>query len=132
MKHIGIIGSRKRNSKHDYDCCVRRFLEVYEEGDIIVSGGCPIGGDHFAELIAREHEVPIILFPADWNKYGKGAGFKRNTQIADKSDVLIAMVTKDRSKSKGTMDTVTKIVKLNKTAILDDNEEDFDPENICN
>jgi len=131
MKHIGIIGSRKRNSKHDYDCCVRRFLEVYEEGDIIVSGGCPIGGDHFAELIAREYEIPIILFPADWDKYGKGAGFKRNTQIAEKSDIVIAIATRNRDLCKGTMDTVNKSINLGKTAIIDDNEEPFNPENIC-
>ena len=130
MKHIGIIGSRKRNSEHDYKCCVERFLAIYEKGDIIVSGGCPVGGDRFAELIAKKYDVPIIIFPADWDKHGKGAGFIRNTQIARKSDILIAIVTLDRSKCRGTMDTVTKVAKLNKNVILDDDEEVFDPENI--
>ena len=126
MKYIGIIGSRKRDSEHDFLCCVDRFLEIYEEGDIIVSGGCPVGGDRFAEIIAEAYckEDPV-LFPAIWKVNGvldRGAGFKRNSDIANKSDVLIAMITKDRNLCKGTMDTVKKVTKMGKLVILDENE----------
>jgi hypothetical protein len=105
-------------------------LENYEEGDVIVSGGCPRGGDNFAEIIAEAYEIPIVIFPADWETHGKRAGFLRNTQIAEKSDVLIAIVTVDKSRCRGTMDTVGKATKLNKVIVLDENEEEFDPENI--
>lgn len=130
MKHIGIIGSRKRDSEHDFLCCVSQFLNIYEEGDFIVSGGCPIGGDRFAEIIAEAYNVPIEIYKAEWELNGKAAGFIRNTIIAKKSDVLIAMVTEDRSQSKGTMDTVKKANAFFKEIILDDDEEEFDPTNI--
>ena len=135
MKYIGVIGSRKRNSLHDLLWCTRKFFEIYEEGDIIVSGGCPEGGDRFAELLRKVYNIPIVTFPADWIKNGKAAGFIRNSDIAAKSDVILAIVTKDRIKCKGTMDTVNKALKLGKTVIFDENEEEieeeeFDPEKI--
>ena len=130
MKYIGIIGSRKRDSDHDLKCCEEQFLKIYEEGDVIVSGGCPKGGDRFAGVIAKKYNVEIVLFPPDWEKYGKRAGFQRNAIIADKSEILIAIVTKNLSESKGTMNTVGMVRAQGKEVILDDNEEPFNPENI--
>lgn len=134
MKYIGIIGSRKRDSEHDFLCCVDRFLEIYEEGDIIVSGGCPQGGDKFAEIIAEAYcEEEPIIYQAIWKVNGvldRGAGFKRNSDIAKKCDVLIAMVTQDRNRCKGTMDTVKKVQKMDKPVILDEDEEEFDVMNM--
>jgi hypothetical protein len=33
MKTIGIIGSRRRNTAEDFELCVRKFLELYEESN---------------------------------------------------------------------------------------------------
>ena len=105
---IGIIGSRSRNSSIDYDICEKKFNELYQDGDWIVSGGCPLGGDNFAEKIARKLGLTILIHHANWNKYGKSAGFKRNGFIARDSDILIACVTED--KKSGTRDTVEKFL----------------------
>jgi len=43
MKRIGIVGSRRRNSEEDYRLLEKKFLEIYENGDELVSGGCPKG-----------------------------------------------------------------------------------------
>ena len=64
----------------------------------------------------------LKFFPADWEKYGKSAGFIRNTEIAEIVDILIALVTKDRNRCRGTMDTVGKVEKMGKPVILDDDE----------
>ena len=77
------------------------FVRIYKEGDKIVSGGCPKGGDRFAEIIAKDFNLTkengkLIIYPAEWDKHGKSAGFKRNTYIAQDADVLIAVITKDR------------------------------------
>jgi len=130
MKYIGIVGSRRRDSEHDFLCCVERFLEIYEEGDYIVSGGCPQGGDAFAEIIAQAYGVPISIYYPKWEMYGKRAGFIRNSDIAENSDVLIAMVTKDRELCRGTMDTVKKVQDKGKPVFFDEDEEEFDIENI--
>jgi hypothetical protein len=106
MKIIGIIGTRRRDSNADYLKVKEAFLKVYEDGDEIVSGGCPKGGDRFAELIAKTLQVPIKIYYAQWNKFGKSAGFKRNTEIAIEADVLIACVAEDRTG--GTEDTIVK------------------------
>jgi len=96
MKII-IAGSRDFN---DYDLlkkkCDRFFGEkLYYE---IVSGTAK-GADLLGERYAKEKYYPITKFPADWDKYGKSAGYIRNKQMADYADGLIAFWD---GKSKGT------------------------------
>lgn len=88
MKKIGIIGTRKRNIITDYHIIKDAFFEIYEEGDWIVSGHCPKGGDAFAEKIAYDHGIPILLFPP--KKRIREEFFARNTLIANESDIIIA------------------------------------------
>lgn len=56
----------------------------------IVSGGAK-GVDSLGELLARENQIPVKLFLAEWGKYGKRAGYLRNTQMANYADALIAV-----------------------------------------
>jgi len=116
MKAIGIVGSRRRNTPEDFRLCKEAFLTVYEPGDTIVSGGCPTGGDRFAEVIAAKHGVPIKIHPAQWSLYGRSAGFQRNGLIAADADVVIAVVSGDRTG--GTEDTIRKAEKQGKEIIL--------------
>lgn len=108
-KTIGIVGSRRRNTVLDFKIVSDAFMKVYEKGDTIVSGGCPRGADNFAEEIAWIYNIPIKIHKADWQKYGKGAGFIRNTYIAEDADILIACVAQDRKG--GTEDTIRKFKK---------------------
>lgn len=48
----------------------------------IISGGAK-GVDTLAEQFAREMKIEFIKFEADWNKYGKKAGYIRNCQMAE-------------------------------------------------
>jgi len=116
IKFIGIVGSRRRNSAEDYLLVLEAFLKIYKPWDIIVSGGCPKGADNFAEQIATAYKISIVIHRAEWDKYGKAAGFKRNTYIAQDADVLIACVASDRKG--GTEDTIKKYVKLGKKELL--------------
>ncbi len=56
----------------------------------IVSGGAR-GVDTSAEEYAQAEGIPIIVIKADWDKYGKSAGYKRNVEMANISDALIAV-----------------------------------------
>ena len=116
MKVIGIVGSRRRDTPNDYTQVKAAFDRVYEIGDTLVSGGCPKGGDRFCEIIADRENIPISVHLAEWNKYGKSAGFKRNTYIAQDADVLIACVAADRKG--GTEDTIRKYLSMGKTQLI--------------
>ena len=61
MKRIGIVGSRRRNSPEDFLLVQEAFCQIYEEGDIIVSGGCPKGGDAFAMLLMDIWDTGVEL-----------------------------------------------------------------------
>ena len=110
MKYIGIVGSRRRDTHEDYHKVLTKVSRIWQEGDVLVSGGCPKGGDRFAEMIAKLIDARIVIFPADWKKYGKQAGFVRNTDIAKLADELIACAATDRTG--GTEDTITKFKKF--------------------
>jgi len=121
MKTIGIVGSRRRNAPEDFQTCWNTFVKIYEPGDKIVSGGCPQGGDSFAEIIAGKFGLSelnggLIIHRADWKRYGKRAGFIRNTDIAMDADVVIAIVASDRTG--GTEDTIRKATMLRKHLII--------------
>ena len=125
MKIIGIVGSRRRDTESDFRKCEEVFLSIYEEGDEIVSGGCPQGGDRFAEIIAKKHQIPIKIYYANWNKYGKLAGFRRNGNIAEDAHVLIAIVAGDRTG--GTEDTIRKAEHKERKVIIVPPINDSDP-----
>ena len=66
---------------------------VAESGFLItrVLSGRARGADQLGERWAREHGVPVLYFPADWQTFGKGAGFIRNREMAKHADALIAI-----------------------------------------
>lgn len=49
--------------------------------DKVLSGGAT-GMDEIGELWAIENGIPVEVHKADWNKYGKSAGPKRNEAMA--------------------------------------------------
>jgi len=111
---VGIIGSRRRNEQSDKQLIENELIKLIKKYGIenitICSGGCPKGGDRFAEILARQFKIPIILHKADWNGKGRAAGFIRNTDIAKDSDILISCVALDRKG--GTEDTIKKFKKM--------------------
>ena len=71
-----------------------RSLQTYElsgfgEGLRIVSGMAR-GADSLAVTYAKEHEIELIKMPADWDRFGKSAGYRRNKEMADISQGLLA------------------------------------------
>lgn len=59
----------------------------------LVTGACPEGADAIAETIAEELGWPIELHPADWRRYGRRAGFVRNSfMVGMGADVCLAFL----------------------------------------
>lgn len=84
----------------DYNklCQVCDYM-LSKQSDIEIVSGTANGADTLGEKYAKEKGYPIAKFPADWNKYGKSAGYKRNAKMAEYADALIAFWN---GKSKGT------------------------------
>lgn len=96
MKVI-IAGSRSfSNYKKLKDFCDKILINKKE---VEIVSGTARGTDQLGERYAKEKGYKLTLFPADWDKYGKSAGYKRNIQMAEYADSLIAFWDK---KSKGT------------------------------
>ncbi len=74
-------------------------LILSNQKDIEIVSGTANGADKLGEQYAREKRYALKQFPADWDTYGKGAGYKRNEQMALYADALIAFWDK---KSRGT------------------------------
>lgn len=56
----------------------------------VVSGKAR-GVDTMGEQWAKENNIPIQEFPADWKKFGKSAGPRRNEEMGDYADALVAV-----------------------------------------
>ena len=112
MKVI-VAGSRNFNN---YKLLKEKLDKIKEKYTIeIVSGGAN-GADKFGEQYSKENNLKVHLFPADWNKFGKSAGYLRNRDMAKFGDILIAFWD---GKSKGTqhMIELAKMYKL-KIAVI--------------
>jgi hypothetical protein len=58
----------------------------------LIHGGAK-GADSMAGAWAKKHDIPVTVYPADWNKHGKRAGPLRNEQMLSegKPDYVLAL-----------------------------------------
>lgn len=83
-------------------------------GTTIISGTCR-GTDKMGEEYAREEGMAVARFPADWSRYGKMAGPRRNGEMARYAikkgcnGVLIAFLRADSRGTKNMIDTAVKM-----------------------
>lgn len=87
MKVI-IAGSRNFTNYKKLSKICDHLLQ--HQTDIEIVSGTARGADRLGEQYAKEKGYAIKQFPADWNKHGKAAGPKRNQQMANYADALIA------------------------------------------
>ena len=100
VKRIVVAGSRDYENYEEVktyiEACIR---ELQKKNTLIfLSGGCR-GVDMLGERYAKENGFPIERYPANWKKYGKSAGPKRNLQMVRICDGVICFWD---GKSKGT------------------------------
>lgn len=78
--------------------------------DTVISGCC-WGIDQLGEEWAKKNNMPIESAPAEWEKYGKWAGFKRNGEMAEAGDCLICIYTVGSSGSNNMIESMKKLNK---------------------
>ena len=74
-------------------CC-----EFVPEGSTVLCGMAR-GADELGYEWAQVYRRLIEEYPADWEQWGKAAGYRRNAEMAENADTLIAFWD---GKSKGT------------------------------
>lgn len=104
---IAIIGGRDFNN---YKLIIE-ILEPYKSKISLVVSGAAKGADSLGEKWAIENNIPTLIFPADWDKYGKRAGFIRNEDIIKNCDGVIAFWD---GESKGTAHSLSLAEKFKK------------------
>lgn len=73
-----------------------------------VISGTARGVDSLGERYALENNIELMLFPADWDRYGKAAGHIRNKQMAEVADALIVIILDDSRGSTDMLETARK------------------------
>lgn len=102
-QRIGVTGGRDFNDGELLDATLSRYCA---EGDLLIHGNA-VGADRDAALWFFDKGWPTEPHNADWGRYGKGAGPKRNQEMVDSGlDLLIAFPG-----GKGTADMVRRAEK---------------------
>jgi uncharacterized protein YeaO (DUF488 family) len=85
---IAVVGSRDFTDYNTASFYLKRLINNYHHVKL-VSGGAK-GADFIAEQFAKENNIDIEIYKADWELHGKSAGFKRNFDIWNNADLGIA------------------------------------------
>lgn len=89
MKII-VAGSRNFNNYELLRDRLNYLLKnASDEDEITIISGGARGADQLGERYAKEKGYKIIRKPANWDKYGKSAGYKRNEEMAKIADVCV-------------------------------------------
>ena len=104
---------------HDYSVAsseiTKHLQKLDAEYSVIIVSGCAEGADKLGERYASEHNLTVERFPADWERYGRGAGPKRNAQMAKVADGVLVFWD---GKSRGTKNMIENAKKANKPYVI--------------
>lgn len=92
------------------------LLKTHDPNDTVtfLSGHCS-GVDQLTEQYARERGYSLLLFPAEWKRYGRAAGPMCNQAMVEKSDQVVAFWD---GKSRGTKSLIQYAQKLQKPLVI--------------
>ncbi len=112
VKRVVVAGCRDyenyREAKAYIDFCIGEIRKKYTL--VFVSGACQ-GAVALGERYAKENAFEIERDPAEWEKYGKSAGPRRNREMAKIADYVICFWD---GESKGTKSMIDQAVKMGK------------------
>jgi len=93
MRKIIVAGSRTITDWFEVNRTIlfglTELVDLKDFNDIEIVSGRARGIDILGERYAKENNLKLKLFPADWDQYGKRAGYLRNKQMAEYADSLI-------------------------------------------
>ena len=95
----------------DYNLLKEKTNKILQEKKvthkIVIISGCARGADTLGLRYASENAFDVEEYPADWDKYGKKAGYVRNVEMAENADALIAFWDGNSKGTKHMIDIAT-------------------------
>jgi hypothetical protein len=111
VTRIAFVGSRDWND----DRSINNRLHDYDPATDVIVSGAARGADRAAARLARVMGFKVVEYPADWDRFGKRAGFLRNQAIVDNCDKVVAFWD---GESRGTADTIERARKAGKPVTI--------------
>ena len=103
-----IAGSRDFS---DYELltivCDHMLSEKIKTNNIVIISGGARGADSLGERYAKERGFELEIHPADWDRYGKSAGYRRNKEMAESADACICFWDGESRGTKHMIDIAT-------------------------
>lgn len=97
-----------KEARQYIEYCIREIKNRYS---LIFVSGCCTGADSLGERYAKENGYKIEYYKAEWGKYGRSAGPRRNKQMAKIADYVICFWD---GKSRGTKSMINYAKQINK------------------
>jgi hypothetical protein len=88
---------------------LRWWLSNGQPSDAVLVHGACDGADKIAAGIwSGRYRLPVDPHPANWRRYGSGAGFKRNQEMVDSGIDYCLAFFKEGARNRGTTDCAWK------------------------
>lgn len=114
MKTV-VAGSRDFNN---YGLLKDKLTRMFNITEVV--SGTATGADKMGEMWAVESNIPRVLYPADWDTYGKRAGHLRNLEMAKYCDQAVVFWDGESKGSKNMIDNMKKLGKPCKVILYND------------
>ena len=85
MTELKIIVAGSRDFDN-YDLLKQKldfYCQRYSPNQIEIVSGAARGADRLGEKYAQDSQLFLKQFPADWDKHGQSAGYRRNQEMAE-------------------------------------------------
>ena len=113
MAKVVVAGGRTYTNTGMVFICLE---DIVQKDDVIISGHAK-GVDMMGELYAQKNNLACEIYPAEWDKYGRSAGPRRNEQMAQVADKVVVFWN---FKSRGTKNMVEMAKKYKKELFIFD------------
>ena len=86
-----VAGGRDYSNQNIVNYYIDRVKDVCDSRglNLVIVCGMATGADTLGRNYAISNGLEVLEFPADWNKYGKSAGYIRNKEMGDVADSAI-------------------------------------------
>ncbi|WP_137743370.1 DUF2493 domain-containing protein [Robertmurraya siralis] len=89
MHKVIVAGSRGFNDYELLEQELHKFLSGKNIIETEIVSGTARGADQLGEKLAKEYNLKLTRMAADWETYGKSAGYRRNAEMAKYADACI-------------------------------------------